>query len=145
MRIAIATVLALVSSAAFAAEQSFPTISQPDTTNPAVATFVAWHAALVNGDFAAYRRLTFTVPNTSDDLLRQMFDQFRSSAPKSVRVTMPKTSSNGSVGFESLGCVRDRPVVSVVSVGKQNGAWMVAGSAWGPSWNPKISEFVKCP
>ncbi len=145
MRVAIATVLALVCSATFAAGESFPTLSQPDTSHPAVAAFVAWHTALVKGDFAAYRRLTPAVPNVNDDLLRQMFDQLRSSAPKSVKVTMPKTNANGSVAFESVGCIGDRPVISVVAIGKQSGTWMVGGSGWGPSWNPKISEFVKCP
>lgn len=145
MRLAKVTVLALVSSAALAASESFPSLSQPDTSNPAVAAFVAWYTALVIGDFAGYRRLSPAMPNMSDDLLRQLFDQLRSTAPKSVKVTTPKTNANGSVQFQTVGCIGVRPVVSVVAVGNQSGTWKVGGSAWGPSWNPKISEFVKCP
>jgi len=145
MRVLKTVVLALLSNGALAAGESFPSLVQPDPSNPAVAAFISWHTALLKGDFATYRRFTPVIPNMSDGALRQMFDQLRSTAPKSVKVTTPKTNANGSVEFNSVGCMGDRPVVSTVSVGKQGGAWMVGGSGWGPSWNPKISEFVKCP
>ena len=147
MRVANATVfvLALVSSAALAASDTFPPLSQPDRSNPAVAAFVAWHTALVKGDFAGYQRLTPAMPNVNDDLLRQLFDQLRLTAPKTVQVTVPKTNVKGGVEFQTVGCIGARPVVSVVAVGNRSGTWMVGGSAWGPSWNPKISDFVKCP
>lgn len=145
MRVVATAVLAFFSNAALAAGESFPPLVQPDPSNPAVAAFISRHTALLKGDFATYRRFTPTIPNMSDGLLRQMFDQLRATAPKSVRVTMPKTNANGSVEFNSVGCMGNRSVVSTVSVGKQSGAWMVGGSGWGPSWNPKISEFVKCP
>lgn len=144
MRFIGAAVIVLASRAAVASGESFPPLSAPDTSNPAVAAFVAWHTALVKGDFAAYRRLTPALPNMNDDLLRQMFDQLRLTVPKSVKVTAPKTTGTG-IGFDTVGCIGDRPVVSVVAVGKQSGNWQVAGSGWGPSWNPKISEVVKCP
>jgi hypothetical protein len=85
------------------------------------------------------------MPNVNDDLLRQMFDQLRLTAPETVWVTMPKTNAKGGVEFHTVGCIGARPVVSVAAVGNQGRTWMVGGSGWGPSWNPKISQFVKCP
>ena len=121
MRVAKVAVFAVASCAALAAAESFPSLGQPDTSNPAVAAFVGWHAALISGDFDAYRRLTPSVPNVNDGLLRQMFDHLRSTAPNSVNVTAPRTNANSSVTFESAGCLGSRPVVSVVTVGKEGG------------------------
>lgn len=144
MRIAMVIAVALVAGTA-AAEEPFPMLRAPDTSNPAVSAYVDWHAALVKGDFGAYRSLTPVMPNVSDDLMRQAFDQLRSTAPKTVQVAAPKTNTRGSVEIISVGCNGDRPVVGVVWVGKQSGTWLVGGSGWGPSWNPKISDIVKCP
>jgi hypothetical protein len=79
------------------------------------------------------------------NLLRQMFDQMRLTAPKSIKITEPELNDRGSVGFTSVGCNGNRPVVSVVFVRKIDEKWRVGGSGWGPSWNSKISEIVKCP
>lgn len=127
------------------AQGELPSLVAPDTSNPAVAVFVAWHAAIVNGDFASYRDLTPIVPNVTNDLLKQMFDQMRLTAPKTVKITVPKLNERGSVEFSSVGCFGDRPVVNVVAVRKIDEKWRVGGSDWGASWNPKISEIVKCP
>jgi hypothetical protein len=128
-----------------AKEQSLKPLVTPDTSNPAVAAFFAWHAAMVNGDFAAYRDLTPVTPNVTNSLLRQAFDQMRMTAPKSIKITDPELNERGTVEFTSVGCNGNRPVVSVVYVRKIDETWRVAGSGWGPSWNPKISEMVKCP
>ncbi len=126
-------------------EQALKPLVTPDTSNPAVAAFVAWHAAIIKGDFASYRDLTPVMPNVTNNLLRQMFDQMRLTAPKSIRITDPELNDRGSVEFTSVGCDGNRPVVSVVYVRKIDETWRVAGSGWGPSWNSKISEIVKCP
>lgn len=126
-------------------EPSWTPLVTPDTSNPAVAAFVAWHAAMVKGDFASYRNLTPVVPNVTNDLLRKMFDQMRSTVPKTIRITEPELNGRGAVEFSSVGCNGNLPVVSVVFVRKMGETWRVAGSGWGPSWNPKISEMVKCP
>jgi hypothetical protein len=145
IRVIIAVMLAVIFGSASAAQDASPSFVTPDTSNPAVAAFVAWHAAMVNGDFATYRDLTPVVPNVTDDLVRQMFDQMRLTAPKAVKITAPKLNERGSFEFSSVGCNGNRPVVSVVAVRKMGETWRVGGSAWGPSWNPKISEIVKCP
>ena len=128
-----------------AKEQSLKPLVTPDTSNPAVAAFVAWHAAMVNGDFASYRGLMPVMPNVTNNMLRQAFDQMRLTAPKSIKITEPELNERGSVEFTSVGCNGNRPVVSVVYIRKIDETWRVAGSGWGPSWNPKISEMVKCP
>ena len=74
MRIATVIVAALLSGTATAAEP-FPTLAVPDPSDPAVAAFVAWHAALIKGDFYAYRRFTPEIPNMSDEMLREVFNQ----------------------------------------------------------------------
>jgi hypothetical protein len=145
MRTIVAAVLAIIFSSASAAQDAVPSFATPDTSNPAVAAFVAWHGAMVKGDFATYRDLTPVVPNVTNDLLKQMFDQMRQTAPKTVKITAPKMNERGSVEFSSVGCNGTRPVVSVVAVMKMGERWRVGGSGWGPSWNPKISEIVKCP
>lgn len=142
--ITIALLTVLIGSAK-AAPSDEPTFGVPDTSNPAVAAFVAWHAALVKGDFAAYRDLTPVVPNVTNDSLKQMFEQMRLTAPKVVKITAPRLNERGSVEFNSVGCNENRPVVSGVAVRKIDQTWRVGGSGWGPSWNPKISEIVKCP
>ena len=143
--ITIALLTALIGSARAAPSDELPTFGVPDTSDPAVAAFVAWHAALVKGEFAVYRDLTPVLPNVTNDLLKQMFEQMRLTAPKAVKITAPKLSQGGSVEFHSIGCNGSRPVVSVVTVRKIDQTWRVGGSGWGPSWNPKISEVVKCP
>jgi len=144
-RIIITAMLAVIFGSASAAQDESLSFVTPDTSIPAVAAFVAWHGAIVNGDFATYRDLTPVVPNVTNDLLRQMFDQMRLTAPKTVKITAPKLNERGSVEFASVGCNGNRPVVSVVVVRKMGETWRVGGSGWGPSWNPKISEIVKCP
>jgi hypothetical protein len=146
MKIAGITIVLLTTliGAAKAAQDTPPTFITPDTSNPAVAAFVAWHAALVKGDFASYRDLTPVVPNITNDLLKQMFDQTRQTTPKIVKITEPKLNDRGSVGFHSVGCNGNQPVVGIIAVRKIDQKWRVGG-AWGPSWNPKISEIVKCP
>jgi len=126
-------------------EQTWKPLVTPDTSNPAVAAFVAWHAAMINGDFASYRDLTPVMPNVTNNLLRQMFNQMRLTAPKSIRITEPELNERGSVEFTSVGCNGNRPAVSIVFVRKIDERWRVAGSGWGPSWNSKIFEIVKCP
>jgi hypothetical protein len=137
-------VLAVGFGSAIAAQTDLPSISAPDTSKPAVAAFVAWHAAMVKGDFATYRSLTPEVPGMPVDALKQMFDQIRLSAPKTVKISEPKLNERGSVEFSSVGCNGSRPVVSIVAVRKMGDTWRVAGSGWGPSWNSKISEIIKC-
>lgn len=141
--IAIVLLTTLIGSAQ-AAQDALPTFSTPDTSNPAVAAFVVWHSALVKGDFAAYRDLTPVVPNVTNDLLKQMFAQLRQTTPKIVKITEPKLNDRGSVGFHSIGCNGNQPVVGIIAVRKIDQKWRVGGG-WGPSWNPKISEIVKCP
>ena len=126
-------------------EPSWKPLVTPDTSNPAVAAFVAWHAAMVTGDFASYRNLMPVVPNATNDLLRKMFDQMRSTVPKTIKITEPQLNERGVVEFTSVGCNGNQPVVSVVFVRKIGETWRVGGSGWGSSWNPKISEMVKCP
>jgi hypothetical protein len=146
MKIARITIVLLTTliGAAKAAQDKLPTFSTPDISKPAVAAFVAWHAALVKGDFASYRDLTPVVPNVTNDLLKQMFDQMRQTTPKTVMITDPKLNERGSVQFQSIGCNGNLPVVGVIAVRKIDQTWRVGG-AWGPSWNPKISEIFKCP
>jgi hypothetical protein len=90
--------------------------------------FVAWYAAMINGDFASYRDLTSVMPNVTNNLLRQMFDQMRLTVPKSIKITEPELNERGSVEFTSVGCNGNRPVVSVVFVRKIDETWRVGGS-----------------
>lgn len=143
--ITIALLTVLIGSVRAAPSADLPTFGVPDISNSAVAAFVAWHAALVKGDFSAYRDFTPLVPNDTHDRRREMFEQLRLSAPKTVKITAPTVNARGSVEFHSVGCNGNRPVVSVVAVRKIDHTWSVGGSGWGPSWNPKISEIVKCP
>lgn len=92
MKIVCITIVLLttLSGTAKAAQDALPAFSTPDTSNPPVAAFVAWHVALVKGDFASFRDLTPVVPNITNDLLRQTFDQMRQTTPKTVKITEPK-------------------------------------------------------
>jgi hypothetical protein len=83
------------------------------------------------------------IPNMSDDMLREVFDQLRSTAPKTVKIAAPQTRGS-TVEITSVGCRGDKPVVNIVTVGKLDGAWIVAGSDWGPSWDPRISDHFTC-
>lgn len=125
--------------------EQLPKLFTPDTSNPAVAAFVAWHATVINGDFASFRALMPVMPNISNNMVKKMFDQIHLTAPKSTKITEPKQNDRDTIEFTSVGCNGNRPVVSVVYVRKIDEIWRVAGSGWGPSWNSKISEIVKCP
>jgi hypothetical protein len=144
LRLVTATVMALAGSAAFAATEP-PLLAPPDPSHPGIAAFVAWHAALLKGDYAAYRRLMPVVPNVSEDVQRQLFDHLRLGAPKTVMVTTPRTNRNGSLEFQSAGCMAGRPVLGIFVAGNQSGTWRVGGSGWEPSRNPKLAEHLKCP
>ena len=117
------------------AQQQYPPLFLPSPSSPPIAAFMAWHQSLLKGDFAEYKIASFWLPDTKEDLKRQIFDQLRSTTPTIVKITDQKTNPNGSVRFYAVGCKDNLRLINVITAGNTDGAWRVATSGWGPPWN----------
>jgi hypothetical protein len=122
--------------------QQTPGLQVPDPSNPAIATFIAWHQALLKNDFVAYKKLNFSLPQTPEKIVKENFDGQRANAPSTVKIAEYKVEANGSISFLAVGCKDNRRLMMMVGVAKQNGAWTLAASGWGPPWN---DTYKLCP
>ncbi len=106
---------------------------RPDT--PPLAAFVAWHQAVVNNDFAAYSRLSYSVPGFTPKMAKDTFVRLHKVVPKVLKITAPKTIPNTrNLEFYAIGCTNNtRQIASIYAV-PVKGTWQIHGITWGPPW-----------
>ena len=134
-----ALVLLLLLTTAASGQQAAPTLTVPSASTPAMTAFLRWHQSLLKKDFAAYKSVVFTIPEITESMQKQMFDQLVTSTPAVVKIGDQKTNPNGSVSFTAVGCIDNRRLVNVITVGNAGGTWRVASSGWGPPWNATVT------
>ena len=121
-----------------------------DASQPERAIIVAWHKALVSGDYAAYVRHTGDVPGLSDQARREHFAKLRTVTPSTLMITATPTrvNPNGTKEYAVAGCVkmagdpREMRMLALLLPHQRDGQWRVLGSDFGPPWNDTVRE---CP
>src|SRR5690349_10061957 len=107
--------LLLVASLA-SGQQPAPALTVPSASTPPMSAFLRWHQSLVKKDFAAYKSVVFTIPEMTESMQKQMFDQLVANTPAVVKVGEQKTNPNSSISFAAVGCVGNRRLVNAITV-----------------------------
>jgi hypothetical protein len=115
----------------------------PNPASPPIATFIAWHAALLKNDFVTYRRLSFAGTKqeahaeSEENAHRELFDLDRGRVPTIVWLAALDTGaqSSGTVKFVAIGCRDEHSRFAKVIVHYSEGAWRVAADRWADGWD----------